>query len=79
MIARHDPDLASTLLDVYREWIAVGFIAEAITPYSEAISVLDAKEPQAILDSLHPETREAVEMLIGPTLDLQPSESEMHK
>lgn len=63
-IAKRLRDVVVDLIDLYREWIDQGLLDEPITPYSEAVSVLSSPEPSKVLQSLHPESRDAVMMLI---------------
>jgi hypothetical protein len=64
-VARRFPEAASSVLEIYSEWLRDGLLSEPITPYSEALAVLDASEPDKVMQSLHPETRDAVALLLS--------------
>jgi hypothetical protein len=64
LVANRFRAVAKDLLDLYEEWLEEGLLAEAITPYSEAVSVLASDDPALVLQSLHPENRDAVLMLL---------------
>lgn len=57
--------LARQLLELHKEWLSQGVLAEPITPYAEAAVVLQSDNPAHALSELHPETREAVSLLLG--------------
>lgn len=63
-IVRRFPSEATELLDLYREWQDQGRLKEPITPYSEILSVLDSETPAITLQSLHPEVRDAVNLVL---------------
>ncbi len=66
-VARRFPQAAAAVLDLYSKWLREGLLQEPITPYSEALAVMEADDPGKILQSLHPETRDAVGLLLGAT------------
>jgi DNA-binding MarR family transcriptional regulator len=63
-VAKRFPETAPSVLQIYCEWLRDGLLAEPITPYSEAVEVLSSSEPDKIMQSLHPETRDAVSLLL---------------
>jgi hypothetical protein len=63
-IVKRFPREAVELLDLYREWQEQGRLKEPITPYSEILSVLDSETPALTLQSLHPEVRDAVNLVL---------------
>lgn len=63
-IVRRFPSDAIELLDLYRKWQEQGLLKEPITPYSEVLSVLDSETPALTLQSLHPEVRDAVNLVV---------------
>lgn len=64
-VAKRFRSVAKDLLDLYEEWLDEGLLDEPISPYSEAASVLSSQDPQRVLQSLHPESRDAVSMLLN--------------
>ena len=64
-VAKRFPGAASSVIAIYSEWLREGLLTESITPYAEALSVLDADEPDKVSQSLHPETRDAVLLLLN--------------
>jgi hypothetical protein len=65
LIAKRFPELTGDLVALYQEWLHDNSIAESITPYAEAVLVLQSEEPDNLLQSFHPETREAVSLLVN--------------
>lgn len=73
-VAARSKDHVHDLLDMYAEWLLEGLIPEPITPYSETLTVLKAADPERELQSLHPETRDAVSLLFSVLRDGKPAE-----
>jgi energy-coupling factor transporter ATP-binding protein EcfA2 len=63
-IANRYKALASDLMELYREWLAEGLLSEPIAPYSDVLSVLSADDSELVLQTLHPENRDAVVLLL---------------
>jgi hypothetical protein len=64
VVAQKSPELVRDLIALYQELLQQGLLAEAITPYSETLAVLGAPDAVKMLQSLHPETRDAVSLLL---------------
>jgi hypothetical protein len=63
-IVKDSPVAIKELIQLYEEWLEEGLLVEPITPYSETVAVLNAAEPPKALQALHPETRDAVSLLL---------------
>jgi len=79
VVAKRSPESIRDLFDIYTEWLREGLIPEPITPYSEAIAVLAAADPLKELQTLHPETRDAVSLLLGALQKESKSKDEISK
>lgn len=55
---------APAVLESYRGLRSSGLLAEDIPPWSDAVRVADATDRDAALSALHPEVREAVELIL---------------
>jgi hypothetical protein len=75
-IVKRLPSETSDLLELYREWQQQGLLIEPITPYSEIISILDSESPILMLQSLHPEVRDAVTLVLHALRKQRPSITE---
>jgi DNA-binding MarR family transcriptional regulator len=65
-MARTRPKLRLHLLELYQQLRKRGLLVEDISPYAEAASVIKATDKKGALNSLHPEVREAVGLLLSP-------------
>ncbi len=63
--ARAHSELRAPLLGAYERLRATSAIDIDLPPYAAALRISKSADPKAGLDELHPEEREAVEMLLG--------------
>lgn len=63
-IAKRHPKYIRDMIGIYGQWLKEGLIEENITPYSEALAILNSEHPEAVIHSLHPEIRDAALLLI---------------
>jgi hypothetical protein len=66
-IAKRYRKIAADVMELYKEWLDERLLQEPMTPYAEVLEVMSSSDPAKVLQSLHPESREAVEMLIDAT------------
>ena len=57
------PGLGTNVLAIYRTLLTLNLLPD-LTPWSEALRVQDAPDREAALSALHPEVREAVQLLL---------------
>lgn len=76
VIARTRPELTFDLLKMYVELRAGGQLPENITPYAELIALLRSDDARNEIYALHPETREAVILLLS-AITKNPADREM--
>jgi len=77
--AKRFPNAAAELIYLYREWVASGRLSEPIPPYADAVAVMDALESSKAMQALHPETRDAVNLLLNAIKRSEPSPNETNE
>lgn len=74
-LARSQPELRPAILALYEHLRRNGILRQDIEPYAEASAVLHDPDPDKRLIALHPEIREAVQLLLAGPASSRPMSS----